>query len=204
IYRPISAEEADAVLAKACDQMQPSSAEDAAEASAPADAATEGSSPVSDAEVAEPYQQHESTRLSEANIADDGGTATDTDGGEEEPQERSHTIGFRGVCAAVLVLTAVFCLWRSRDVIEYLSSTPEGRFRVLRESVTAFLYGNQGASPVGAAASDAQQDTFFCRGPSSTEKTPTLRIAATESTLPEARMPLPKAPDFPLPVPEFE
>jgi TonB family protein len=204
IYRPISAEEADAVLAKACDQMQPSSAEDAAEASARADARTEGSNPVLDADVAEPHQQDESTGFSEANIADDSGTATDTDGGEEEHQERSHAIGFRGVCAAVLVLTAVFCLWRSRDVIEYLSSTPEGRFRVLRESVTAFFYGNQGALPVGAAASDAQQDTYFSRGPSSTEKTPTLRIAATESTLPEARMPLPTAPDFPLPVPVFE
>lgn len=205
IYRPISADEADAVLAKACEQMQPSNAQDMAESSAPDDAANEGSNPASvDADVAESHQQDESTSFSEANIADDGGTATATEGDEAEHRERSHAIGFHGVFAAVLVLTAVFCLWRSREVIQYLSSTPEGRFRVLRESVTAFFYGNQGASPVGAAASDAQQDTYFSRGPSSTEKTPTLRVAATESTLPEARMPLPKAPDFPLPVPEFE
>ena len=47
IYRPISAEEANAVLAKACEQMQPLSAEDAAESSAEADASSEGPSAVS-------------------------------------------------------------------------------------------------------------------------------------------------------------
>src|ERR1700731_3901508 len=49
IYRPISAEEANAVLAKACEQMRPSKAEDAAESSAEADASGEGSGAVSDA-----------------------------------------------------------------------------------------------------------------------------------------------------------
>ena len=64
----------------------------------------------------------------------------------------SHAIGLRGVCAAVLALTAVFCLWRSREAIGYLSRTPEGRYRVLRESVAALFYMNQtGALPVGAA-----------------------------------------------------
>src|SRR6202023_284995 len=47
IYRPISAEEANAVLAKACEQMQPSSAEDAAESSPEAAASDEGPSAVS-------------------------------------------------------------------------------------------------------------------------------------------------------------
>ena len=47
IYRPISAEEAKAVLAKACEQMQPLSAEDAAESAAEADASSEGPSAVS-------------------------------------------------------------------------------------------------------------------------------------------------------------
>ena len=45
IYRPISAEEADAVLAKACEQMQPLSAEDAEESSRQADASSEGPEP---------------------------------------------------------------------------------------------------------------------------------------------------------------
>jgi protein TonB len=99
----------------------------------------------------------------------------------------------------------VFCLWRSREAIEYLSRTPEGRFRVLRESVAALFYMNQtGALPVGAAGSDAQQDAYFSRNPGSSAQTPALGVVATESTLAEARIPLPKAPDFPLPVPVFE
>ncbi len=205
IYRPISAEEADAVLAKACEQMQPSSAEDAAESSVGDDASSAGSSAVSVG--AEYSQQDPAAGFPEANAAEgsgDGEIATDED--EEEPRGRRHAIGFRGACAAVLVLTAVFCLWRSREVIEYLSRTPEGRFRVLRESVAALLYMNEpGVLPVGSAGSDAQPDAYFSRAPAnSNAQTPALRVVATESTLTEARMPLRKAPDFPLPVPVFE
>jgi TonB family protein len=105
----------------------------------------------------------------------------------------------------VLVLTAAFCLWRSREGIEYLSLTPEGSFRVLRESVAALFYENQtGALPVGSAGSDAHQDAYFSRAPSSNAKPTPLGVVATESTLTDARLPLPKAPDFPLPVPFFE
>jgi TonB family protein len=207
IYRPISAEEADAVLAKACEQMQPSSAEDAAESSGEDDASSEGSSAVSvGADVQEQSQQDQPAGSPEVNAADgngDGEIAIDED--EEEPRGRSHAIGFRGVCAAVLVLTAVFCLWRSREAVEYLSLTPEGRFRVLRESVAALFHMNQtGTLPVGSAGSDAQQDAYFSRYPSSSAQTPALGVVATESTLAEARIPLPKAADFPLPVPVFE
>src|ERR1700675_1748822 len=58
IYRPISAEEANAVLAKACEQMQPSSAEGAAESSAEADASREGPAAVSvGGDTADPVHQ---------------------------------------------------------------------------------------------------------------------------------------------------
>jgi TonB family protein len=208
IYRPISAEEADAVLAKACRQMQPSSAEDAAESSGEDDnASSEGPSAVSvGADVPEHNRQDPPADSPEANAAEgdgDGEIVADED--EEEPRRRSHAIGFREACAAVLVLTAVFYLWRSRELIEYLSRTPEGRIHVLRESVTAFFYTNQtGALPVSSAGSDAERDAYFSRDPSSNAQTPALEVVATESTLTEARIPLPKAPDFPLPVPVFE
>jgi len=206
IYRPISAEEADAVLAKACEQMQPLSAEDAAESSGEGDdASSEGPSAASvGADVTEHSQQDPPAGSPEANAAEGNGEiATDED--EEEPRRRSHAFGFREACAAVLVLTAVFCLWRSREVVEYLSRTPEGRFRVLRESVAALFHMNQtGALPVGSAGSDAQQDAYYSRDPSSSAQTPALGVVATESTLTEARIPLPKAADFPLPVPLFE
>jgi TonB family protein len=213
IYRPISAEEASAVLAKACEQMQPLSADDAAESSAEADASSEGPSAVSVVgDRAEPSHQDPPVGFREADAAqgdDDGEIASDeneSDEDEEESEERGHAIGFRGVCAAALVVAAMFCLWRSREALEYLSRTPEGRFRVLRESVAALFYANQkGALPVGSATGDAQQDAYFSRDPSSNAnaQTPALGVVATQSTL-EARISLPKAPDFPLPVPVFE
>ena len=205
IYRPISAGEAEAVLAKACPQMQPVSVENAEEAPGQAGASSEGPRTTSaGADAPEPSPQDPPAGFPEANAADGNGEiASDED--EEEPQGRSHTSVFRGACAAVLVLTAAFCLWRSRESIEYLSLTPEGSFRVLRESVAALFYENQtGALPVGSAGSDAHQDAYFSRAPSSNAKPTPLGVVATESTLADARLPLPKAPDFPLPVPFFE
>jgi TonB family protein len=205
IYRPISAEEAEAVLAKASEKMHPSTAEDIAEESAEDDAS--GEAAFSDAEAAERSEPDRPAGFAEGNAAegnDDGETPTDED--EYEPEQHGRPTAFRKACAAALVLTAAFCLWRSRDVIEYLSHTPEGRFQVLRESVAALFYMNQaGALPVASAGSDAQQDAYYSRGPaSSTGKAPVLQVVATESTLPDERMPLPKASDFPLPVPVFE
>src|SRR6202521_687429 len=122
IYRPISAEEAHAVLAKACEQMQPLSAEDAAKSSAEADAGSEGPSAVSVVgAAAEPSPQDPPVGFREADAAQgdyDGEIASDedeSDEDEEESEERGHAIGFRGVCAAVLVVAAMFCLWRSRE-----------------------------------------------------------------------------------------
>src|ERR1700675_472521 len=213
IYRPISAEEANAVLAKACEQMQPLSAEDAAESSAEADATSEGPSAVSDAADATEHSQLDppvGSREADAAQGDyDGEIASDedeSDEDEEEFRERGHAIGFRGACAAVLVVTAMFCLWRSREAFEYLLRTPEGKFSVLRESLAALFYANQkGTLPVGSATGDAQQDAYFSRDSSSNSnaQTPTLGVVATESAL-ETRIALPKPPDFPLPVPVLE
>jgi TonB family protein len=207
IYRPISAAEANAVLAKACEQMQPSSAEDAAESSPEAAASSEGPSAVSVVgDTAEPVHQDPPAGSPGGDAAaGDREIARDEDKDEEESRGRGRAIGFRGACAAVLIVAAVFCLWRSRAVVEYLSRTPEGRFRVLRESVAALFYAKQtGALPVGSATGDAQQDAYFSRDPSSNAQTPALGVVATESTLTEARISLPKPPDFPLPVPVFE
>jgi TonB family protein len=199
IYRPISAEEADAVLAKACEQMQPLSAKDAAESSGRVDASNEGGSTASaDADAPKGSPLDSPAGFEEANVAKG-------DDNEEKLRKHRHAIGFRGACAAVLVLTAVFCLWRSRGAIEYLSRKPEG-FRVLRESVAALLYVNQtGALPAGSAGRDTREDTYYSRGPnSSSAQIQAPGVIATESTLMEARLRLPKAPDFPLPVPVLE
>src|SRR5208282_4872720 len=211
IYRPISAEEADAVLAKACEQMQAPSAENVAESSGAGDGASgdvqSTASGDSNFNGAEQSQQDSPDGSAEADAQDndnfDGEIATDE---EEEPRKRNYAISLRGAFAVALVLTAAFCLWNSREVIEYLSRTREGRFRVLRESVAALFYMNQtGALPVSSAGNDSQQDAYYSRGPAnSNAQTPALGVVATESTVTEARFTLPKAPDFPLFVPVLE
>jgi TonB family protein len=207
IYRPISALEAEEVLAKACEKMQPSSLEDPAEPSPEdEDASREGASAASvGADVQEHGQPAAPPEASAAPAYNDSEAEPDeTPDVYEEPRWRSHALGAREVCAAILLLTAAFCLWRSRDVIQYLSRTPEGRFHVMRESVAALFYLNQtGALPVSSVGSEAQQDAYFSRSSSSNAQTPVLGVVATESSLPESRMPLPKAPDFPLPTPVF-
>ena len=211
VYRPIFDEEAAAVLAKACEQMQPSSAEDTAESSGEDDDASgQGPSAVSvGANVPEHRQPDQPTGFPQSTAAEGNGhgeIATASDKDEEKPRGRSHAIGFRGACAAVLVLMAVFCLWRSRGAIEFLSRTPEKRLNVLRESVASLFHRNQtGALPAGSTGNDAQQDAYLSRDSASSDgQTPALGVVATASTLTDARIPLPKAPDFPLPVPVLE
>ena len=203
IYRPISSEEAQAVLAKALEQMQPSSGEDATESSGPSHRKNEESNSASaDAGNGDTEQRADNSDTSTS----EGDREIATGEGEENSRKSVSAIGLRGVWAAALILVAAFCLWRSRDTIEYLSHTPEGRMRVLKESVAGLFYINQtGALPVSSAGSDAQQDAYFSRGPSNSNvDTPSLGVSATESTMAEIHTPLPKASDFPLPAPLFE
>jgi TonB family protein len=207
IYRPISAEEADVVLAKACLQMKPLSAEDMAEPPARDEANSAGSGTASDgAEHSRENQSQESQSAESPDTRQAEETVEIPDGEVYQPREHGHAIGFRAVLAAMLLLAAVFCLWRSREAVVYLAQTPEGRFRVLRESVEAYFYFNQsGAASVSLAGSDAQQDAYFSRiTAGSNQQTPALKVVATESTVAEAPVPLSKASDFPLPIPLFE
>ncbi len=205
IYRPISADEADAVLAKACEKMQPANVADIADASGANEDARSAAASTGNG-GADHSQPGEATCLGEGNADSDGTGEIAADEGAAEPRERSHATGFGRACAAVLVLAAAFCLWRSREVIEYLSQTREGRVQILRESVEALFYKTQtGALPVGSVGNDAQQDAYFSRdSASSNGQSPALGLVATESTETETRAPLSKAPELPLPVPVFE
>src|SRR5208282_784162 len=84
--------------------------------------------------------------------------------------------------------------------------TREGRFRVLRESVAALVSENQtDALLVDPGGSDAQQESYIRRAATgSNAQAPALEVVATESTQIDTRLPLPKAPDIPLPVPAFQ
>ncbi|HSZ61274.1 MAG TPA: TonB family protein [Terriglobales bacterium] len=205
IYRPISAGEADAVLQKACEQMQPSGAEDPAESSRAGSAGmTAGSGEPGATEQPHPAESSSFAESPSTEAATDEGETAYSE--EDAPRRRSHAPQLNVVCAVALVLVAAFFLWRSRATIDYLSHTPEGRVRVLRESVAALFYMNQtGALPVSSAGADAQQDAYFSRNaatPDAQAAGPVkIGVVATESTLTETRAPLPKAADFPLPAP---
>ncbi|HKM47356.1 MAG TPA: TonB family protein [Terriglobales bacterium] len=203
IYRPISDAEAAAVLAKASEQMQPLSAEDT-ESPGESDASNEVPSAVSaDPDGSEHSQPDQAVNFQEENAAE-GYDAGDSEREVEEPQERSHGTRLRSACAAVLVLVAVFCLWRSRDSIEYLARTPEGRYRILRESVVALFSLHQTDELPVATGSEAQQESYIRRATSgSNAQTPALEVVAAESTQIDTRLPLPKASDIPLPMPVF-
>src|ERR1035437_10263313 len=170
IYRPISTEEANAVLAKASAQMQPSRAENAAEPAGEASASRESPSTISvGGDAPERSQRDQPANFPDVHVAEgmgNGGIERDIarnierniERNQEEPRRRGHALGFRAACAAVLVLAAAFCLWRSRGAIEFLSRTPEGRFRVLRESVAALFPTNKsGAPPIGRRGGEIQK-----------------------------------------------
>jgi protein TonB len=210
IYRPISTGEAEAVLLKACEGMQPMSAEDAAES---AHEAAASRARAVDSGATEQGHQSESSSFVETASGDEAGSGeAGSNEGEttytedEAPPRRSHPPQATTVCAFVLVLVSAFFLWSARGTIDYLSHTPEGRVRVLRESVAALFYLNQtGAIPVSSAGADAQQDAYFSRNPATPDaQAPKIGVVATESTLTETRPPLPKAADFPLPAPVLE
>jgi protein TonB len=212
IYRPISAGEADAVLGKACERMQPLSAEDAAKLAAEDDAAGEDSSAVPAGGDAQEQEEDQPTDFSETNAEEDnaGGEITPAeyhdetqDQQEVAPRKRNYAAGFRAACAVLLALTAMVCVWQARAPLAYLARTREGRFRVLRESVAALI--DRKLAPTLPAGSETPPDAYFSRSPvTSNAQAAPLDVIAAESTMPEARQPLPKAADLPLPVPVFE
>jgi len=211
LYRPLAAEDTRAVLTKACQGMQMQSAAPGADPGGSLQQfETEGEFPEPEdpnlvpiaAEAPKPrvatpqtdfrHQEQEEKEIEEP-VVD-----------EAEPERSRHVIGFRGVCAALLTCTAVFCLWRARETASYLAQTHEGIFHVLQESVAALLYRNQsGAEPVGSVIADAHQDAYFARSSANAHGDATLGLVSTEASLPEGVVQLPRAFDFPLPTPEL-
>jgi TonB family protein len=203
IYRPIVADEARTILAKACKQMQSHSTTYAANAGAALDhpEITEPSEPPAEdpnlvsiaGELPDSVPQAAPEGVSEpTSLADQPAT-----------KSRVSPFGFQAVLAVALVLAAAFCFWRSRDVFQYLGQTPEGTFHVLQESVAALFYVNKsGGQSVGTAMTDAQQDAYFTRpSPNTNAQAPILGVVSADINLPDAPLHLRTAFDFPLPTP---
>jgi TonB family protein len=211
IYRPIVAAEAEEVLGKAIEVMEPVSGEDVIEAPPAYEPARESVTTSADDSTgrtrqAPPPRPTEESSLVKWSGADSSGDTANDIAIWQPPPPRSHASPLLRVCAAALVLAAGFLLWSARDVIRYLAGTSEGTLNVLKEAV-ASLYAlpPTEAVPSRAATPGAQQDPYFSRPvDASTPQSPKLGVAATEADLGESHMELRKAADFPLPTPEYQ
>lgn len=213
LHCPIATDEARSVLAKARQQMQ-------WQADAPVPDLPASLDPVEDAPSADAENPHAvfiAADLPEAPqdssvLGSVKGKATEVTfagepvTGDWQPKRPRHLIGFRPVCAALLVLAAAFCFWRSREDFRYVARTREGTFHVLRESVAALFHLSwPGARSAGSAMTDDQRDPYFTRTPPDVNATaPVVGVVAAEITLPETPGRLRKAADFPLPPPARE
>jgi len=204
IYRPISAEDANAVFAKACEKMQPSGGDDDEMLSAERD-----SSEVANSASAEPDVSNHSAAQEpggffelDAAMVHDAGDATSSEH-EAEPRERRGSFGLRAACVVLLLLMG-FCVWRSRDAGAHLSQSSQEKFRSLRDSVIALFSRPTPKLATTSLAIDPKVDTDLGKEQNSNVPTTALGLVAATSTLTDAPMPLPKASDFPLPTPVFE
>jgi protein TonB len=205
IFRPIVADEARAVLAKARQQMQLHSTAFATDSAASMDHPEFEEQPEQEEEpnlvpIATDLPEtapsaHAEAESTESTVADEPAAR----------QPSRHFIGFRPACAIVLALAAAFFLWRSHAAFRYLAGTPEGTLHVLKESAAALFYVNRpGAQSVGSAMTDTQQDAYFTRTPArnNTQAHP-IGVIAAEINVPETPGRVPRPYEFPLPTPQL-
>ncbi len=203
IFRPIVADEARAVLAKARQQMQLHSTAYATDAEASLDhpAIEEPTEPPTE----DPNLVSIASELPESGppVASEEESEQSTYADEPASESRFSSARLRSALAVALMLTAVFCFWRAREVFQYLVRTPEGTFHVLKDSMAALFYVNKsGAESVGTAMTDVQQDTYFARtAPHGSTQARPLGVISAEVTIPDTPIHMRPVVDFPLPTP---
>ena len=204
IYRPISAEDAHAVLTKAREKMQPSGGDDDEMLSAEHDSNQVANSASAEPDVSDNSAPQEPSVFFELDAAmvHDAGSATSSEH-EAEPRERRGSFGLRAACVVLLLLMG-FCVWRSRDAGTHLSQSSQEKFRSLRDSVVALFSHPPPKLAATSLAIDPKVDADLGKEQNSNVQTTSLGLVAATSTLTDAPLPLPKASDFPLPTPVFE
>ena len=217
-YRPIVADEARSVLAKARQKMEVHFSALVTETQVARSSASTGSADSPDPNfvaAAEKLPGGVPERLKERHqvvaeetVAEEQPFDAEEPAAEEPEAEvtgRKH-INFRAVAAAVLALAAGYFLWQSRAAFAYLRTTPEGTMHVLRDSVATLFYANgSGAQPLGSVVTEAQQDAYFNRSaaPVKDAQSATVGVVDGEVSIPDVARPLPKPLDLPLPAPQL-
>jgi TonB family protein len=204
IYRPIVADEAQAVLAKACKQMQVHSPAYAGNAGAtlekpeilePSEPTLEDPDLVSIASELPDSVSHAASEESSESTT----FADRRESGSKSPLE------FKSILAVGLVLIGAFFFWRSRDAFHYLATTPEGGLHVLKDSFAeTFFVNKNGTQSVGTTMTDAQQDAYFARpAGNGNGQSASLGVASADIGFPDGPQRLRLPYDFPLPTPEL-
>jgi TonB family protein len=228
IYRPISAAEADEVLAKACEKMRPSVALDdddddvlsisnggGAETSHSvsgeiSSSAYESSGNSSGLAPSDPAQQN----IAQPDFSNLNLSSPNNDQIEDAEAEIDENLGratagrrpFAFIAVAAFLLSgAIFAVWKSPTAVDYLSRTSGSTLTRIRNSAISIFYKPRtSSSPAKVPASDAPLEANAKSTQDSNLPVGALGVAATISTLLDSATPFPKAYDFPLPVPVFE
>ncbi len=204
IFRPIAPEEAQNVLARATQRMQPASEESLPAESAipyeqPLDAGASTAFVSSRQRLEPPPAEHVEPELIQQEALD-AGPEPEFETAEQRPG--AGTPIFQRICAAMVIFATVFVLWTTRDSIGYLAHTPEGAVNVLRESVMSLFYvPPTDPMPVHVPGAHAQEAVYVDNSKSEAPA-PQIGVAESEADLRESHIELRKAADFPLPTPD--
>ncbi|MGA8301136.1 MAG: TonB family protein [Terriglobales bacterium] len=214
IHRPVAAEEVRDVIAGALHKTQAGDAANASLAEAepePAEAATAApSSSAVQSNEAEGQQGDGKFSFQWAEDRPNEGESANQSPDVPAPDVSTRNYGaiFRQVFTAALVLAAALLLMNGRDLIVGFVRSPEGKGRVLRESVAAYFHLEPpdaipviGAKPYAATATAT--DTA-ATPESSSVSAPQLQVVEAQPTIDDSQAQLRKAADFPLPSPQVD
>ena len=204
IHRPVTDAEVHDVLASAMQKTPGAGADDL-------------DGPEANQETAEGSQDHSATSLgANASENQDGGGKFSFEWSEDRPNEgqpspeetkapaRNYGAFFRMAFVAVVVMTAAFLLWSGRDLIIGFGKSPEGKVRVLRESVAALFHLEQPDSmPVIGAKPQGTRDASVAPT-GDAAGAPQLQVVEGGPAIDESHGQLRKAADFPLPTPQLD
>ena len=209
IHRPVTDAEVNDVLASA---MQKTPGAGAADLDGAED----------NREAAETGQDHSATSPgANANAGQDGDGKFSFEWSEDRPNEgeasteegaegasapaRNYGAFFRKAFTVALMMSAVFFFWSGRDLLMGFAKSPEGKVRVLQESVAAFFHLEQPDSvPIIGAKPEAVRDAAGGLPAEAATATPQLQVVEGEPAIGDSHGQLRKAADFPLPTPQLD
>lgn len=135
-------------------------------------------------------------------------TPNEGESAEEAPAAptRDYRAVFRNAFAAIVILTAGWFLWSGHELMLGFVKSPEGKVRVLQESIAAYFHLEPpevtpviGAKPydAGGTAAAASPDSSAAQGPQ-------LQVVESQPVIDDSSAQLRKATDFPLPAPQLD